>query len=329
MRKLHIDNYVIDTPLIDILKDVKEQIRGSKLAVISNKGDWIRITCPKHSNGQESNPSCGVYVGDDKDTDYGFTNCFTCGLSCDFTQTIAECFNTSYENAKEWLIAKYGVKEYEHELQIEPIELKPKKKTEYLDEAIIDTFQSWHPYMDKRHLNPKVCKEFKVKYDPKTESIVFPVYNEYGKLWMLTRRSVNNKTFIIDKDKEKPVYLMYYIRQNNIKEVTICESQINALTLWSEGVPAVATFGCKVTSKQVDILNKSGLTHIYICYDGDTAGIKGTKNLIEKLSPNILVDVIIMDEGKDVNDISEERFSQLPIMHSEDWMKVYGNSIKN
>ena len=48
---------------------------------------------------------------------------------------------------------------------------------------------------------------------------------------MLTRRSVIDKTFIIDKDKEKPVYLLNYIKNNNIKEATVVESQINCLTL--------------------------------------------------------------------------------------------------
>ena len=48
---------------------------------------------------------------------------------------------------------------------------------------------------------------------------------------MLTRRSVKDKTFIIDKEKQKPVYLLYYLLQHNIQECYICESQINALTL--------------------------------------------------------------------------------------------------
>ena len=48
---------------------------------------------------------------------------------------------------------------------------------------------------------------------------------------MLTRRSVNNKTFIIDSKKQKPVYLLYYLKKRDIKEAYICESQINALTL--------------------------------------------------------------------------------------------------
>ena len=85
--------------------------------------------------------------------------------------------------------------------------------------------------MDTRKLSKAVCDKFKVKYDALSESLVFRVWDTNGKLWMLTRRSVKNKTFIIDKEKEKPVYLMNFILERNLDEVTVCESQINALTL--------------------------------------------------------------------------------------------------
>lgn len=325
MRQLRIGNYIINAPIFDILKKLKSELTNGKLARMEDKGDWVRITCPVHSDGHESNPSCGVYVGDDLNTEYGYTHCFTCGIACNFIQCVAYCLDSDYSYAKSWLTTNYGVKSSEQELQLEPIILNDnKEKDEYLDESVLSNFTSWHPYLEKRKLIPKVCTEFKVCYDPKSECVVFPVYDEKGKLWMLTRRSVKNKTFIIDKNKDKPVYLMYYIRQHGIKEVTVMESQINALTGWGWGVPSVATFGCNVTNKQMEVFNKSGLQHIYLCYDGDDAGIHGTKRFLERINKNILVDVIIMDKGKDVNDITEERFNQLPILSSEEWLRIYG-----
>ena len=328
MRRLKVGQYVIDKPLFDVIKDVREQLTNGKLSAVEKKGDWIRVTCPSHSGGMEKNPSCGVYVGDDIDKEYGYAHCFTCGFAKDFVGFVAECFESSYADAKKWLIANYGVRQSEVALELEPIVLgrrKPKPKA--LDESVLDGFQSWHPYMEKRHISREVAKRFKLRYDPKSECVVFPVYDESGRLVMLTRRSVVNKTFIIDKDKEKPVYLMDDIRKNGLTEATLVESQINALTLESWGIPAIATFGCNVTPKQMDIINRSGLTHLYICYDGDEAGRKGTRKVLSLLNDGIIADVVVMDKGKDVNDITEERYKRLPVLNKHDWLKEDSNGL--
>lgn len=319
MKHLQIDNYEVNTPIIDILETIKRELGGAKLHTIREKTDYISVTCPSHNNGQEKRPSCGIYIGDG-DAEYGSFNCFTCGQHGSFVHFVALCFDTTDSTAKKWLIKHFGEKNTELKLELEPIILKKTEKNTYLDEKILEDFQSYHPYMDKRKLSKKVCETFKIKYDPKSECLVFPVWDERGNLYMLTRRSVKNKTFIIDKNKDKPVYLLNFIRKNNIPEITICESQINALTLWGWQIPAVATFGCNITDKQVEILNKSGIKHIYLAFDGDEAGKKGTKKLISKLNKSILIDVIEIPAGKDVNDLTEEEFNKLPIVSSYNWL---------
>lgn len=323
MRKLKVGQYVIDKPLIDVINDVRESLTNGKLSAVERKGDWVRVTCPSHSDGREKNPSCGVYVGDDPDREYGYAHCFTCGFAKDFVGFVAECFDVSCADAKRWLIANYGVRQSEVALELEPIIIgdgKRKAKDRPLDESVLDGLQSWHPYMEKRHISREVAKRFNLRYDPRSECVVFPVYDEDGRLAMLTRRSVVNKTFIIDKDREKPVYLMDDVRRNGLTEATLVESQINALTLESWGIPAIATFGCNVTPKQMGIINRSGLKHLIICYDGDAAGRHGTERVLSMLSPSIIADVVVMDPGKDVNDITLERYRRLPIVNGEDWL---------
>ena len=115
-----------------------------------------------------------------------------------------------------------------------------------------------------------------------------------------------------------------WISAKHERNLSSIESQINALTLWGWGIPAVATFGCNVTSKQLNILNHSELHHVYIAYDGDEAGRKGTKKLIDKLSSYINVDVIKLPPGSDVNDLTEEEFSALDIVNSDVWLAQEG-----
>lgn len=320
MRKLQLGEYVVETPLLDIIKGIKEESLNGKLSDIEKKGEWIKVTCPRHSDGKESHPSCGVYIGNDPDMEYGYAHCFTCGLAEDFVKFASECMDCSYSEARSWIARRYGIRKSEAPLELEPIVLsKNKKSQQFLDESVLASFQSWHPYMEKRHISKETAKKLQIKYDPKSECLVFPVYDEFGRLVMLTRRSVVNKKFIIDKDREKPVYLLDRIKRENTKEAVLVESQINAATLYEWGIPAIATFGCNATQRQIDSINRSGISHLLICYDGDDAGKKGTERMLRRLNPGILADVIVMDKGKDVNDISFERFKQLPIIRGEDW----------
>jgi len=320
MPELKIKNYVINTPLIDILKKVKGELLNGKLKDIQDKHDSIRVTCPFHKEGLEDHPSCSIYCGDINDSvEYGGFHCFTCNESGSFAHFVGACFDKNIEFGSNWLIANFGYTLYNTPLDLPEINLNETKLEEYLDESILDTFQSWHPYMEKRKLTPEVCNKFEVKYDPKTQCLIFPVRDEFGNLLMLTKRSVVKKQFYIEFNKEKPLYLYNYITQNNITEVTLVESQINCLTLWSYGIPSCALFGTG-TKYQYEILNKSSLKHIYLALDADNAGWKGIYRLINNLRSDIIIDVIELPLGKDVNDITEEEFDNLPILNSWDWV---------
>jgi DNA primase len=184
--------------------------------------------------------------------------------------------------------------------------------------------------MTTRKLSKEVCERFKVKYDPKTSSIVFPVWDEYGKLYMLTRRSVKDKTFIIDAAKEKPVYLMNHIKEKDIPYVVVVESQINALTCLSYGIPAVATFGVGITTKQFETFNKSNIRHYILAFDGDEAGRRGTEKFIKNIRKDVFIDVLDIPEDKDINDLDKQTFISLLAgkqLNYESLKKVYDSKL--
>lgn len=313
MCQLRIENKIISTPLIDIIKDIRNKLHNGKLATIKEMGDNIRITCPcsHHKGGKELKASASVYIGDKTDQlDYGWFRCFTCNTQGPFSRFVAECFECSEEKAKEWLIENYASSEIEREFDLPEISLKPNSFPKYLNDSILNTFQDFHPYLTKRKLSKHICELFSVKYDPKSNSIVFPVYDERHKLAMLTRRNVDNKTFVIDKDKEKPLYLLYYVKEHNIQEAIITEGQIDCLTAYEYGFPAVATMGSP-SEHQIELLNKSGLRTIYTMFDNDDAGRRFTEKVTKKLRKDILViNVEIPIQGKkDINDLTQEEFN--------------------
>ena len=319
MSDLIINNHIIDTPIETILRQIKQELTNGKLEKIEKRGDNFCVTCPTHKAGHEQKPSCYIYCGNSSDIEYGTMHCFTCGESGPLYHFVAECFDKNDAWGKAWLLERFGSTLVETTVKLPDFDLSTKDE-EFLDESILDSYQSWHPYMAKRKLSPKVCETFKIKYDPKSECLVFPVWDEFGRLYMLTRRSVLNKRFIIDANKEKPVYLLNFIKKFSLKEVTIVESQINCLTLWSMGIPSCALFGTG-TEHQYKILNKSGIRHYYLCFDGDDAGDKGIKRFLKNINKDVFVDIILMTRGKDVNDLTQEEFDALPIISSDDWLK--------
>ena len=318
MSSLVVKNHVIETPIDTILKAVKSELTNGKLKSIQQKGNQIRVTCPHHGEGQEKNPDCYINASKDGELEYGYCHCFACGFSGRLTKFIGECFNEDESFGEDWLVERFGDSLLSEEAIDFPDFDLTTQKVEYLDESILDNLQSYHPYMDKRKLSRQVCELFKVKYEPSTKCLVFPVYDEFNKLYMLTRRSVETKQFIIDSNKEKPVYLFNFVKNKNIKEVCVCESQINALYLWSLGYPAIALFGTG-TKHQYEILNSSSIKHYFLCFDGDDAGTKGIKRFIKNIRKDVFIDVVELPKGKDVNDLSVEEFDKLNIVDFQDW----------
>lgn len=333
MSNLIVDNIIITTPLETILKDLQSELHNGKLSSMEFKGEDIRVSCPFHKNGLEEHASCGIYNGDDPKIGVGVFHCFTCGEKGPFFHFVAACMNKDDEYAKSWLKDNYGSGVMDDYLVLPEISVRESGEIihpKYLKKDILEDpdLQSWHPYLAKRKLSQEICERFQVKYSVKQKCIVFPVYDETSKLWMLTKRSVLSKHFYIENDKEKPLYLYYYIKEQNIKEVTICESQINALTLWSWGIPAIAMFGTG-TEHQYDLINKSSLKHIYLALDGDAAGDAGTLRFLKNVQ-DIFIDVIEIPKGKDVNDLTKEEFNKLSIVSSNDWIfKIVGINLNN
>lgn len=310
MQKLKIKNAYISTPLLTIINDIKFNLFNGKLNVIKNRGDNIRVTCPFHKDGKENKASADIYIGDETDNvSYGWFKCFTCDEQGPFEYFVAGCFEISVEKACQWLIDNYADEFNSVDIELPEITLKNKSTHKYLSEAVLNDYESFHPYMINRKIDKKIIDLFEIKYDTKTKCIVFPVRDEHGNLVMITKRSVETKFFNLDEDKEKPLYLLYYIIQKNLDFAMITEAQIDALTACSYGFPCVATMGA-ISEHQIDLINKSGIRVLYSMFDNDSAGKRFTYKLKRRLRKDILlIEVPIIYPGKkDINDLSLDEF---------------------
>ena len=313
MRQLIIDNYVINKPIEEILTLLKLSLTNGKLKDIENKGDDILVTCPHHDGGHEKTPACNIYIGNDTKLPYGYFNCFVCGEKGSFLKFVAECFDAPESYAKAWLLKNFGGELIAKNLFMgEPIILNRNKGIKkHLDESILDQYQTWNPYLAKRKLSREICELFKVRYDPKYRQVIFPAYDMNGNLVMLAKRSIDVKSFYLDKDVEKPVYCLDYVMKNNIKTVLITEGPFDCLTGWEYGFPTIATFG-KISDYQIEQINKSCINIIYAAFDNDAAGRSFLETLKRKLTKRIIIiETKFPAWRKDLNDLTKEELQEI------------------
>ena len=314
MRVLRVDNYIIDTPLYEVVTQLRMALTNGKLREIkswSDGDDNIVVTCPNrhHKGGREHSAAMNIYVGDSSKIPYGFCKCWACDFQCSFTYFVAECFECSEEFAKNWLISKFGVLSELKVLTEDDIVIKPKRASAKLPANYLDNLQSWHPYLAERKLSREVCELFKVKYDPMTSQIVFPCFDIAGNILMAPKRSIVYKNFYLDSEQEKPVYCLDYIIKNNITTAMICEGPFDVLTCYTYGYPAIGTFG-NPSPYQINAINRSPIKILYLAMDNDAAGRRMANTIRAGLDPRIIIKEVKWPPGKkDPNELSFEEFS--------------------
>lgn len=308
MRSLYIDNYVIDTPLIDIINRLRVTITNGKLKDVVSKTEYIMVTCPHHKDGREARPDCGIYIGEDQARTYGFAHCFACSWAVDFVTFVKECFESSEDYAKKWLISNYG-KLAKNRISLgAPINIAKKVAIKTIDTEVLDDMASWCPYLAKRGISRATCTKFGVKYDAEKRQVVFPCYDEQGRFIIMAKRSVDTKFFHMDDGIEKPVYCLNNIIANNIKTAVITEGPFDCLSANEYGFPAIATLGTP-SLDQIRKINASCISTLYLMFDNDDAGKKFTEFLKARLNKRILlIEVKIPFGKKDINDLSKDEF---------------------
>lgn len=313
--ELIIGNKVILSPILNILQMLQQELvryNGKIREIGQEHNDNIPVTCPcnEHKGGFEKRPSCQIYTRMDNDEiQYGTCHCFACGFKASLPQLIGYCFDEDERFGEEWLLERC-VLGFVSDLEtgyLPEIQLNKKQKQDYVDESELLNYNYYHTYMWQRKLSKDVVNIFDVGYDPKTNCITFPVRDDKGNLVFITRRSVINKKFFIPENVDKPVYLLYYLKQHNITTCCVVEAQIDALTLWSYGIPAVATFG-QPSKKQMKLLNNSGIRTFVTLFDNDIAGYRFDKRFNELIRKDVFVyNLHVPNPYKDVNDLTKEQ----------------------
>jgi DNA primase len=317
--ELIIQGKLIDSNVSEILETLRQETGYKYFKHIKecSGGDKLMVTCPWHKDGQENHPSCCVSnTSNDEKYEKGFFHCFTCGKHYSLPYVVTYCLGESDVSiGEEWIVERFGNTFVKKAFTLTDIELpttKNNKKKSYLNESILNDYNYYNDYMWQRKLTKEVVDRFEVGYNPNNRTLTFPVRDEKGGLVFITERSIDNKFFIIPEDVDKPIYLLYEVLKQEYPFVVVCEGQIDALTCWSYGVPAVALFGVG-SSTQYDLLNKTGIRNWVTFFDNDFAGKKATNRFNKMIRKDVFVTNLSCNivGKKDINDLSIQEFDKI------------------
>ena len=308
-----------------VVKDIKLQLYGSGLLKeIKNTGSDLMVTCPFHGGGKEHNPSCGVLLKEKvtkaKTYEAGTVHCYTCGYTADLPQFVADMLGLKDAVAGyKWLVSRYNYSTADRE----PLELNMyrggKDKVSVMDEELVDKYhlalmesKEALQYLHKRTLTMSVIEEYKLGFDPEDNTVLFPVRGFDGKVVFYKGRSIAGKHFYNAKDIDKSsvVFGLWELLQREKVEMAIwiTESEIDALSLISCGVPAMAIMGSHISEEQCKELERSPFRRFVLATDNDVAGRKGASQIKRLLIPKgfRFTNLQWHTQLKDINDLCKE-----------------------
>jgi hypothetical protein len=143
------------------------------------------------------------------------------------------------------------------------------------------------------------------KIDWNGSQIVIPIFDINGNfIFNKYRRNpfgpeVGPK-YTYDKGATVQLFNAHRISKSSNKSLIICEGELDAMRLESEGCTAISTTGGAGSFKDEWIPLLSGKA-TYICYDNDEAGLQGAIKLLTKIPAKL----ILIPREKDVKDVTD------------------------
>ena len=289
---------------IDLPVDVKAEIETYEWHRAKWRHDRL-IACSPFRD--EKSPSFAVNFENGTFIDSGGDGDFRKG---NFVKLLAYLQGSTYEETEEYLIALYSPQYGDiSEMELPSVDDwdEPEANTNMFDKAALQPFQYTHPYLINRGIPQIIQDAFDVGFDPQTNSVVLVWHDLKGNIVSWKHRSVDNKVFWYVKDGQpirNHLYGIHWVVKRNFKKVWIVESEIDALTLWTKGIPAVALGSSYLSREKKNVLLKAGVQHVVIATDNDKDGNKAKRSIIQALAGRVAIDAVNWDgiEFKDIND---------------------------
>lgn len=224
-----------------------------------------------------------------------------------FPKLLSYLRNETYEESCEFLLEKYGIKyDINSMVSIPQVSLIKDINRVSLSEDILSPYKFRHPYLTRRCISEKVQRFMGIGYNKERQSVTIPWRHSDRTLANIKFRKVSEKTFWYQRGAAPVSSLVYGIDkvyQHNLRRAVVCEAEIDALSWWTCGVPAIALGGSAVTANQLEIIRKSPIESLVLSMDNDKQGRKMRAKLIDGLSGYVCMEEVrIPNDYKDANE---------------------------
>lgn len=263
---------------MSLIDDIKELFPDAKF----NDG-YARVRCPYHKGGQEQHASMSIITRDGYNGQpLGTARCFRCGTVTTFSE-IARDFGLEYIPDNE-------------AVQIDEVKFIDTAQSIYKR----DVAWKYSPYLESRGIDKSTQHLFRTYED--NDRVYLPVFDKYGKYLFSNSRAISHKAFFIEKGARAS--LAYLEEASKSKPLAICESQINALTLYSAQFSrAVATLGATKMYILKELKDFAG--PFLLMFDGDEAGRKATREALNQLGAYRCI-IFQFHDNEDVNSLWQQ-----------------------
>lgn len=226
-----------------------------------------------------------------------------------------------------YLIEKYATILADTDNLCLDIKLSEKKtKLKYIDIKNLEhLYAEKTDYLTNRGISFEVQKMFGTGYSPDTNSIALLWADLQGRIVNIKYRRIDSKSFYYESGGQPIknfVYGLYQCKVKQAKRVYICESEIDALYLWSNGCPAIAVGGASLSDEQKLLILKAGIEELVIATDNDAVGHRFRQFLKEEFAGLLRVyDVKFPANKKDINELDCQQVAYVistarPILYS-------------
>lgn len=260
-------------------------------------GRDLMVTCPFHNHGTERKPSFGINL------DTGACHCFTCEWGGGINKLSLELTGKSVSEH-----TKYNIKTTRKEIPL----IKHYSQKYIPISTVRQLLKNNTPaitYLESRGIT---TDQFPIGYNKQHNSLVLFIRNLNGDYIYTKERCIHEKRFYNTTDANRAKYLfgLYECVLAGATTVWLCESEIDALTVWSRGSYAVATGSSAISKGQVRQLQLAGVRTVVDGLDRDIAGRQGWLTSKEIL-PMQTIETEWGNNKKDINETSLEEFSNI------------------
>jgi 5S rRNA maturation endonuclease (ribonuclease M5) len=262
----------------------------------------------------DRNPSFAVNLENGTWIDSGATGEYHKGH---FLSLLSFLREESVEDTSEYLLRMYSplLKE-ESDLHLDMTDFGQSSKQETLKIFSADELKQFafrHPYLGKRGISEEVQQQFRVGYDSDKRAVAMCWCNADGDVVNIKFRSVDTKHFWYANGQRIKNHLYGYHNfiKNSAAIVTITESEIDCMRLWTLGIPAVALGTAHISQQQVELLFKLNVEELVIATDNDAAGRECAGTLEEIFAGTFRVTYFDFDNtiAKDISDLSSDEIT--------------------